>query len=176
MRNDKFWDECSTDSIRYDVAVFMDNNSILCKLKGDNYYLVEDAIVGFIEEHKEKIAKERNEREILREEILEYLHPSLRNIIPMNFLHKLESLSEIQPNEEDIRDVIFNMFGLDKLEEIKDTSDEDIKCYIAYLYDWFENYTPLSGADPVCIDEFVDCELEDNRQKYLKIARKIFNK
>lgn len=40
--------QCTTDSLREKVAIFMDNDSNLSKLTGKKYYEVEDALVEFI--------------------------------------------------------------------------------------------------------------------------------
>lgn len=41
-------ERCKSDTIRNDVAEFIDNNLLLTSYEGEKYYELEDAIVDFI--------------------------------------------------------------------------------------------------------------------------------
>ena len=68
MRNDDFWETCNSGTVRQKVAEFIDSSPILSHLKGDKYYHLEDALVGFIEDNKELIFREV-EREYHRDDV-----------------------------------------------------------------------------------------------------------
>lgn len=72
MEDSRFWNEANNGSIRQKVAEFMDSVPALSHLKGDEYYVAEDAIVAFIKTNKEAIYREVD-KEYQREDVINYL-------------------------------------------------------------------------------------------------------
>lgn len=68
MRNDDFWNKCSSGSIREKIAIFIDNSPTLSHFKGKKYYDLEDELVTFIKENRQTIFGEV-EREYRREDV-----------------------------------------------------------------------------------------------------------
>ncbi len=58
MRNNQFWDECNSGSLRQAVADFLEHHPLLSRFKGEEYYEIEDAIVAFIEQIRQKVCDE----------------------------------------------------------------------------------------------------------------------
>ncbi len=187
MRNNKFWDECSSFSIREAVATFIDNSPILSKFKDEKYYQLEDSIVEFIESQKEKIYREVD-KEYQRDDVVsniteEYGENATKALkhIPIEALDVLVEAwqDKLCDNElywdatwDSLRDAIFadnNIF-----EGIDDLDRETLPLYIAYLKDWLESHS-FPAEYPVCPAEFINNELADDeiRDYYEKLSKKI---
>ena len=185
MRNDKFWDECSNGSIRENVALFIDSSPLLSKFKGEKYYQLEDSIVEFIENNKdiifEEVQAERHREDIqveleCRENDYSYL---VLEALPVDII--MEMVEEWQDNLADDEsycearnDYLCGAIrSLGLFDGLENYDEEETIVYAAYIQDWFKQHRGMSNQSPVCISEFFDCEMRDDKLKeyYQRLAK-----
>lgn len=185
MRNDKFWNECTAGSIREKVAEFIDKSPVLSKLKDNAYYAMEDALVEFIEQNRDLIASEVD-REYQRDDLVNQVTEDygenaaqIATLIPLAKIDDVvKSWQETLADNDTYWDAIWGDLT-DALNEIpvfagiEDYDKEAVITYMAYLQDWYSSHDALH-EDPACIDEFFNCEMEDEEASryYTELARK----
>lgn len=185
MRNDKFWNECTAGSIRQKVAEFIDKSPVLSKLKGEDYYDMEDALVEFIETNSGLIADEVD-REYHRDDLVNQATidcgenaAQILSVIPIEKIDDIvgswqEALGDDDTYWEAAWDDLSNalsevpIFG-----NIEDLDKNDIIIYMAYLKEWYSSHDALH-EDPATADEFFNNEIEDRElsEYYIELARK----
>ena len=188
MRNNKFWDECNDGSIRKAVAEFIDSTpTILNRLKEEEYYAVEDAIVEFIEANKEKIYREVD-KEYRRDDIegiVSNIHNGravLKLSLPLEVIDKFVQQYEDNIGNSDnyfqemiacAEDAIFYS-GYNIFKGVEELTKEELVLYIAYLKDWFSCHD-FPHEMPACPDEFFECEMNDEecREYYEGLAAEL---
>lgn len=183
MRNNAFWDKCTTDSIREAVAEFIDHSPLLQKYKNEKYYELEDAIVNFIEEKKELIYREVD-REYQREDVVDKLIEeygdnaefALKNL-PISFIDKLVDAWQSELDNDGyweetwsaLRTAIIDKHNI--LEGIDDLDESETVIYTAYLKDWLSSHS-FPYECPSCPNEFFDYEMSDENtsEYYMALA------
>lgn len=184
MKNTNFWNKCENGTIRNDVAEFIDNNPLLSKYTGDKYYQLEDAIVDFLSQESEKIYRERD-REYQREDVLhkinEYVGENgeiVANAIPFEVVDRIaedwyENLEDRDGYWECVWDTLDDTI-INELDLFGDELNEDEAwIYAAYLDEWFRTHD-FKFESPAPIEEFFDCEMQDDElsNHYIKLAEK----
>lgn len=192
MKNDKFWNECTDDSIRQKIAEFIDTTPAVSKLKDKAYYDFEEALVSFVYENRDMISKEVDleyQREDLVKQVKEDFGADAKKIIdslPLEVIDRLiakwqdalsgnDSYWEIM--WDSLNDVLSDGGICSFFSGIENYETKDIQIYAAYLKEWFSDH-PFDYEDPVCIDEFFDCEIQDEQiyNYYVKRASQLFGK
>lgn len=187
MRNDKFWDECAVGTIREKVAQFIDKTPVLSKFEGEQYYDLEDALVGFIENNRTFIADEVD-REYHRDDLInqatEDYGAEAAQVLSIVPIKKIDSVIEswMSSLEDDDRywDETWQCLsdeleGMPELSFLDDYDHDDIIVYMAYLQEWYAAHRDFTEEQrPACIDEFFCSEMSDDElaEYYRELAVK----
>jgi hypothetical protein len=181
MRNDIFWDTCiggDNGNIRHKVAEFIDSFHLLSNFKDEEYFELEDAIVNLIEENKKMIWHEV-EYESYREDFCDKMAETFDldnygkrvcEVLPISYIDRAIDIWQEYLSDNDayfdalwasLLDYTFSDLPMTEYDP-DDYSSEEKDLYIVYLKDWFTaREDGLSGGEPVCLDDFVNNELQD---------------
>ncbi len=178
MEDSKSWNECTsypTNSLRAQVAEFIDSNPELTHLKDERYYDFEDALMEFIHENRQLIAEEV-EREYKREDVCsrigdlfgEAVGELTPKVLPIEIIDELikdwdDALGCNDLHWESLWDSLDDTLtdgGVSPFAGMDGYTPANIMIYLAYLKDWYSD-TYRAGQTPACIDEFFDNEMTD---------------
>lgn len=182
MRNKSFWTQ-SDGELRFAVRKFIENHEKTCGLSDIEQYQYEDELMQLIESVKENIYREV-EKEYHREDI--FMHAENDNgercqeiamLLPIAQIDSIvEQWEETLRNNDGYWDYYWGALSLSLKEEhwwqdYEDYGKEDFSCYKAYIRYWYS--THQEGV-PVCIDEFLSNEMQDEElsEFYKALAEK----
>lgn len=171
MRNYKFWDGSTDNPLRLATRAFVENNELTCGLTDEAQYQYEDELMSFIESVKDLVTDE-TEKEYFREDVQSEMAErygkygeELFKLLPITRLDKLIDVWQDRLSDNSLRAEIRD----DTLDEcLKEQSwtesfdeyeETDVRLYFVYLKDWFSSH---EEGDPVSINEFLDCEMQDD--------------
>lgn len=170
MRNYKFWAQGSNNVLWNAVKRFVENHGLTCGLEDEVQELYMGDLVDLIEEVKDTISREVD-NEYYREDVLCFLEEKyetvgekFRSILPLETLNKVVETwqDNLQDNENyaETRDRVLEdeLYKQSWMAHFDEYEDEDVQLYLVYLQDWFSNHN--EGA-PVCIEEFLNNEMQD---------------
>lgn len=144
---------------------------------------LEKGIMGFLLRVKESIFREV-EREYFKEDVMTKIKEyyglkglKLAKTVPDEIIDLvIETWQDNLGNADTYSDV--NWIVLEDvlyceswLNGVKKYNSQDVRLYQFYLKDWFANH---KEGEPVCIDEFFNCEMQDEETKkyYLGLAER----
>lgn len=177
MVNNDFWNLCTKDSIREDIAKFIDSTPALSHLKGIAYYEFEDALVEFLQNVKEKIYRECD-REYHREDVVNHIADSIgepagqivASALPFAVIDKIvgkwsERLEDYTPYWDCVWETLSSTLEEDFIPFDGDLTEKEAWVYAAYLDDWYSSHPDSLNMHPVSIGEFFDNEMTDEKTK-----------
>lgn len=144
---------------------------------------LEKGIMGFLLKVKEYIFREV-EREYFKEDVMTKIKEyygvkglQLAKIVPDSDIDMLieewqDDLGEADTYWDINWSVLEDLFYCTRwLNGIEKRTGKEVRVYKAYLKEWFSTH---NEGDPVCIDEFFDCEMQDEETKkyYLGLAER----
>ena len=182
MRNYKFWEKYSGNTLWEKVREFVENHELTCGLMDETQDEYIADLIGLIESVKDVVSDEER-KESLREDVLctliqkdEKYGEKLFRILPIKRIDTL--IEDWQDDLNDDANYAETRDGnLDKqlyqqswMAHFDEFDEKDVQAYFAYLQEWFLTH---NEGEPVCIREFLDCEMQDaDYVKYYKGQKK----
>ena len=177
MRNYKFWDKYSNNPLWNKVIEFVEKHDLTCGLADAAQDEYASDLIGLIEQVKEYVVEESN-KETLREDVSALLverfglpGERLFKLLPLKVVDKLieDWQDDLSDNEHhvDARDgLLFEcLYKQSWMVDFDEFDEEDVEAYFEYLREWFLTH---NEGDPVCIKEFLQCEMQDEDYKEKK--------
>ena len=182
MRNYKFWEKYSGNTLWEKVREFVENHELTCGLMDETQDEYIADLIGLIEQVKELVAEE-SAKETLREDVYATLverfglqGETLFKSLPLNVVDKMieDWQDDLSDNEHhvDARDgLLFEcLFRQSWMAHFDEYDEKDVEAYLTYLQEWFLTH---NEGDPVCIKEFLQCEMQDaDYEKHYKGQKK----
>ena len=182
MRNNEFWDRVD-GQLRRSIRSFIENHELTCGWSDVQQNEYESALTELIESIKEDVYREV-EREYYREDI--FLHANNDNgercqgiamLLPVDKLDSIvKSWDENLSNNDGYWDYYWGAVTLALQEETwwrdyEDYTEDEFSWYKAYIEHWYSTH---QEGMPVCIEEFLNNEMQDEELAlfYKELSRK----
>ena len=185
MRNYKFWEKYSGNTLWQKVSGFVENHELTCGLTDEAQDEFANDLIGLIEQVKEFVAEE-TDKESLREDVRGMLvehfgeqGESLFKLLPLKVVDELidDWQDDLSDNDHhvDARDGLLYecLFEQSWMANFDELDEKDVEAYFAYLQEWFLTH---NEGNPVGIKEFLQCEMQDIVNMEQELIEKIVDR